>query len=214
MITESIKALLGEELTKQVEDALKGKGKEGKDVDLVVGNDGSFVPADKYDAEKKGKASAETALKSAAEALKEVGGSGDPAKIADDVKAAQTKINDLSKEHKAELLKIQRSTAVKTALAGKVHDTDDIIKLLEMDKLEIDENGSLKSNIDDLMKPIKESKPYLFIEEKQTTTQQPPAINGAQPAGSGAGAAGGQGGVQPSSLTDAIKLALASQQKQ
>ena len=47
MITESVKNILGEDLTSQVEAALKGKGKDGKDVDLVVGNDGTFVPAEK-----------------------------------------------------------------------------------------------------------------------------------------------------------------------
>ena len=46
MIIEGIKSLLGDELSAQVEAALKGKGKDGKDVDLVIGNDGSFVPAD------------------------------------------------------------------------------------------------------------------------------------------------------------------------
>ena len=49
MISESIKTLLDDELTAQVENVLKGKGKDGKDVDLVVGNDGTFVPADKYE---------------------------------------------------------------------------------------------------------------------------------------------------------------------
>ena len=48
MITESVKTILGADLSNQVEAALKGKGKDGKDVDLVVGNDGTFVPADKY----------------------------------------------------------------------------------------------------------------------------------------------------------------------
>ncbi|GAC41897.1 phage scaffolding protein [Paenibacillus popilliae] len=179
MIAESIKKLLGEELSKQVEGALKGTGKEGKDVDLVVGNDGSFVPTEKYDAANKGKVSAETALKSAAEALKTVGGSGDPAKIADDVKAAQSKIDELGKAHKAELLKIQRTSAIKTALAGKVHDADDIIKLLDMDKIEVDDSGSLKTNIDDLVKSVKETKPYLFISEKPETTLD---VTGAKPA--------------------------------
>lgn len=47
MIIEGIRNLLGEDLAKQVETALKGKGKDGKDVDLVVGNDGTFVPAEK-----------------------------------------------------------------------------------------------------------------------------------------------------------------------
>lgn len=40
MITDTIKELLGEELVAQVEAALKGKGKDGKDVDLRISNDG------------------------------------------------------------------------------------------------------------------------------------------------------------------------------
>ena len=92
MITESIRILLGEELAQRVEEAIKGKGKDGKDIDLVVGNDGSFVPAEKYNGANSGKTSAENALKAAAEALKAIGGSGDPAKIGDDVKAAQETI--------------------------------------------------------------------------------------------------------------------------
>ena len=63
MIIEGIKSLLGDELSAQVEAALKGKGKDGKDVDLVIGNDGSFVPADKYNGANSGKTSAENALK-------------------------------------------------------------------------------------------------------------------------------------------------------
>ena len=34
MITESVKTILGADLSNQVEAALKGKGKDGKDVDL------------------------------------------------------------------------------------------------------------------------------------------------------------------------------------
>ena len=79
MITESVKTILGADLANQVEAALKGKGKDGKDVDLVVGNDGTFVPAAKYNGANSGKTSAENALKAAAEALKTIGGSGDPA---------------------------------------------------------------------------------------------------------------------------------------
>ena len=63
MIIEGIKSLLGDELAAQVEAALQGKGKDGKDVDLVIGNDGSFVPADKYNGANSGKTSAENALK-------------------------------------------------------------------------------------------------------------------------------------------------------
>ena len=91
-------------------------------MDLVVGNDGTFVPADKYNGANSGKTSAENALKAAAEALKAIGGSGDPAKIADDVKTAQTTLETLRTNHQKEITKIQKNTALRMALANQAHD--------------------------------------------------------------------------------------------
>ena len=183
MIIEGIKSLLGDELSAQVEAALKGKGKDGKDVDLVIGNDGSFVPADKYNGANSGKTSAENALKAAAEALKAIGGTGDPAKIADDVKNAQTTIANLQATHDAEIKKISKNAALRMALNGKVHDPSDIIGLLDLDKIDVDDTGNLKTDLDPLLKPIKESKSYLFIEPAKPGA---PDIKGAKPAEPGA----------------------------
>lgn len=183
MIIEGIKTLLGDELSAQVEAALKGKGKDGKDVDLVIGNDGSFVPADKYNGANSGKTSAENALKSAAEALKAIGGTGDPAKIADDVKNAQTTIANLQATHDAEIKKISKNAALRMALNGKVHDPSDIIGLLDLDKIDVDDTGSLKTDLEALLKPIKETKAYLFKEESKPGA---PSIKGAKPAEPGA----------------------------
>lgn len=187
---EKIKELLGEELAGQVEAALKGKGKDGRDIDLVIGNDGSYVPAEKLETERQARTSAETALKNAAAALKGVGGSGDPAKIADDVAAAQQKLTNLESGYKKELAGIKRTAAVKLGLAGKVHDPDDIIPLLEMDKIELDDAGNLKAPIDELVKSIKEQKPYLFVEDKPTGTGGTPTIKGTKPADPGNGGKG------------------------
>lgn len=187
---EKIKELLGEELAGQVEAALKGKGKDGRDIDLVIGNDGSYVPAEKMETERQARTSAETALKNAAAALKGVGGSGDPAKIADDVAAAQQKLTNLESGYKKELAGIKRTAAVKLGLAGKVHDPEDIIKLLEMDKIELDDAGNLKAPIDELVKSIKEQKPYLFVEDKPTGTGGTPTIKGTKPADPGNGGKG------------------------
>ena len=182
MITESVKTILGADLSNQVEAALKGKGKDGKDVDLVVGNDGTFVPADKYNGANSGKTSAENALKAAAEALKAIGGSGDPAKIADDVKTAQTTLETLRTNHQKEITKIQKNTALRMALANQAHDPADIISLLDLDKIEVDAAGTLKTDLDGLLKPLKESKADLF------TSQDPvnPDSKGAKPADPGA----------------------------
>ena len=179
MITESVKTILGEDLTSQVEAALKGKGKDGKDVDLVVGNDGTFVPAEKFN----GANSGENALKAAAEALKAIGGSGDPAKIADDVKTAQATIDTLRTDHQKEIAKIQKNTALRMALADKAHDPADIISLLDLDKIEVDDAGTLKTDLDGLLKPLKESKAYLF---KSQEPGKNPDIKGAKPADPGA----------------------------
>lgn len=183
MIIEGIKSLLGDELSAQVEAALKGKGKDGKDVDLVIGNDGSFVPADKYNGANSGKTSAENALKAAAEALKAIGGTGDPAKIADDVKNAQTTIANLQATHDAEIKKISKNAALRMALNGKVHDPSDIIGLLDLDKIDVDDTGSLKTDLEGLLKPIKETKAYLFKEESKPGATD---IKGAKPAEPGA----------------------------
>lgn len=180
MITEGIRTALGEELAKQIEEALKGKGKDGKDLDLVVGNDGSYVPADKFNTATSGKSTAEAALKAAAEALKGIGGTGDPAKIADDVLAAQQKMTNLQETYDAEIARISKDAALRTALTGKVYDPADIIGLLDLAKVELDDSGNLKTNLDDMLKPIKESKAYLFKNEEQG---QP--IKGTSPAGPG-----------------------------
>lgn len=182
MIIEGIRNLLGEDLAKQVEAALKGKGKDGKDVDLVVGNDGTFVPAEKYNGANSGKTSAENALKAAAEALKAVGGSGDPAKIAEDVKAAKDKIDTLQTNHTAELARISKRSALQMALNGKVYDPSDIIGLLDMDKIEVGDDGALKTDLEGLLKPIKESKAYLF---KEDPSKNPPPVHGVTPADPG-----------------------------
>lgn len=183
MIIEGIKSLLGDELSAQVEAALKGKGKDGKDVDLVIGNDGSFVPAEKYNGANSGKTSAENALKAAAEALKAIGGTGDPTKIAEDVKNAQTTIANLQSTHDAEIKKISKNAALRMALNGKVHDPSDIIGLLDLEKIDVDDKGSLKTDLEGLLKPIRESKAYLFKEESKPGA---PDIKGAKPAEPGA----------------------------
>ena len=46
----TLKELLGEELFVAVVDALKGKGHDGRDVELAVANDGSYLPKSKFDA--------------------------------------------------------------------------------------------------------------------------------------------------------------------
>ena len=57
MIHETIKTLLGEDLTKSVEEAPRAKAKTVRT--SIVGNDGSYVPSMKYDQLKTEKAASD-----------------------------------------------------------------------------------------------------------------------------------------------------------
>ena len=103
------------------------------------------------------------------------------AKIADDVKVAKEKFDTLQTTHAAELAKISKRSALQMALNGKVYDPSDIIGLLDMDKIEVSDDGSLKTDLEGLLKPIKESKAYLFKEDPAKT----PPVHGATPADPG-----------------------------
>ena len=45
-----LKEILGEDLYNQVAEQLKGKGPQGKDIEIVATNTGEYVPATKYEA--------------------------------------------------------------------------------------------------------------------------------------------------------------------
>lgn len=116
MIAEPIKTLLGAELTGQVEAALKGKGKNGADFDLITETGKNTVPLETH------------------------------------------------QQLQAQLTRLQKTTALKLGLGAGVHDPEDIISRLDLDKLELDEQGNLMTKLEDLIAPIRESKPYLFKE--------------------------------------------------
>lgn len=176
MITKSIKDLLGAELAGQVEEALKGKGKDGVDVDLVVGNDNTFIPAETHEMAKSQAEKAEATLKAVAESLKGLGGTGNSENLAADVLKVQGDMAALQDTHAKDMALLQKTTALKLALGASVHDPDDVISRLDLDKIELDEKGAPKGDLAELIKPIKESKPYLF---KEAANQLKGAVPGA-----------------------------------
>ncbi len=190
MIHASIKALLGDELSAQVEAALKAQGKGGADVDVVVGNDGSYISAENHAAVKGQAEAAEKTLQSVAGVLKDLGATGDAKNLAADVLKVKGDVEALQNGHAAEMAKLQKTTALKLGLGANVHDPDDIISRLDLEKIELDESGKLKSDLDELVKPIRESKPYLFKEPPKQELDLKGAVPGQM--GAAAGAPGGE----------------------
>ena len=181
MIHETIKTLLGEDLTKSVEEALKGKGKDGKDVDLVVGNDGSYVPSAKYDQLKTEKAASDklaTDVQAQLTALKAT----DPEKLKTDLAAAQAEAENLKTKHAEELAKLRMDAALDSAIhAAKGRNPKAIKALINREGLKLKDDGTLEG-LD--LEALKKSDAYLFeIETTRDEGQGASGGSGSSPAG-------------------------------
>lgn len=80
-------------------------------------------------------------------------------------------------EFENQLKATQRGSAIKLALAGKVHDADLVASLLDGETIELDKDGNIAKGLDDQIKTLKESKSFLFVDENSQ-----PNIKGAKPA--------------------------------
>ena len=80
--------------------------------------------------------------------------------------------NKAAKEkYEAELKDIQLASAIKLAVAGKVHDEDLVSGLVDKTKLIIGDDGKVVG-LDEQIAALKESKAFLFKPEDETNQQQ------------------------------------------
>lgn len=184
MLAARIKELLGEELAKQVEDKLKGQGKDGKDIDAVIGNDGSFVPSDKHDALKSEKSAAEKLAADTATQLKQLKDAGDPEKLKADLAAAQTKLTELEKGHAAEVSKIRKANLITVKVMGEAHDPSDVVSVLDLDKIMLNDKNEIVGGLDDQLKELKTKKPHWFKAAEDGPSGGIPPNQGGKPAAS------------------------------
>lgn len=96
----------------------------------------------------------------------------------------QTKFEALEKQYKDEkeiletkIKETKMASALKLALAGKVHDADLVTGLIDKTKIELGEDGSVKKALDEQIKELQTSKSFLFVPETGT----PSGIRGATP---------------------------------
>jgi hypothetical protein len=114
-------------------------------------------------------------------------------KQADGNAELQKKFDDLEKQYKTDkeefdnkLKDTQLSSALKLALAGKVHDADLVTGLIDKTKIEIGTDGNIAKGLDEQLKTLQESKSFLFTPQTQGVT-----ISGAKPADGNPGGTGG-----------------------
>lgn len=161
----TLEELLSEkpELLSQVKEVIGDKK-------LHVTNDGNWIPKEKFNdlnEEKKQLVAQLGERDQQLETLKK--SSGDTEKLQQELSRMQEENKTTKAKYESEMRELRTTSAIRTALAGKVHNPDVAMKLLDASKIELDDSGAVKGGFDDQVKSLKESDPYLFVAEPTTT---------------------------------------------
>jgi len=162
-----LKELLGEELFGQVTAALKGKGKDNKDVELII-NDGNYIPRTKFNELNEKVKSLEKEIATRDEQLKDL---AEKAKGNEELTkqiAALTEANAKTKaEYEAKLKDITLNTAIEKALtANQAKYVDLLVGKIDKSKLVLD--GEKVIGLDEQIAGLKEAFKDLFGETRIT----------------------------------------------
>ncbi|MFD2658621.1 phage scaffolding protein [Gracilibacillus thailandensis] len=192
-----LKELLGEELYNQV------KEKAGDEHKIAIVSDGSYIPKDKFDQVNQEK---NDYKKQVSDRDKQLDDLKTKATGNEDLQAQIQQLQDDNKKIKDDYeAKIQKQTfdyTLKDALqANKVRNPKAVQALLDTESIKLD--GDKLLGLDDQLKNIKESDPYLFQEEQQ----EPP-----KPSFTTGNHQKQQGNGEPSSLGEALAQKFAQKQ--
>lgn len=126
-----------------------------------------------------------------------------------DADGLKAEIERLQQENKAaketyekELKEIQLNNAIKLSINGKVHDEDIVSQLIKKDELVLSEDGKVVG-LDEQINSLKETKGFLFIEEKQDEQEEQPGFQ----------KVGNEQPNNPQAMDDAIAAAFGNTEK-
>lgn len=143
-------------------------GLSEEQADKVIAGFGAMIPKSRFDEVNQAKKDLEKQIADRDKQLEEL------KKI--DAEGLQAKITELQnaneaakKDFEAKLKETQLNSALKLALAGKVHDADLVATLIDKEKIELGEDGNITKGLDEQIKSLQESKSFLFVPEKEPT---------------------------------------------
>lgn len=116
----------------------------------------------------------------AIEALKVKEGASEEAKqqLAD----LQAQFESYKTDSEANLAQVKKTNAVALALKDVgAHNSEDLMRFIDLDKIELAEDG--KPKLDETIQGLKETSPYLFVEQQQQEPQPKFAVGGNPSAG-------------------------------
>ncbi|MGD9678420.1 MAG: phage scaffolding protein [Vulcanibacillus sp.] len=177
-----------------LKELLKKTGFEDAKLDETVGEINKelpkhFVPKSQYNDLSEAKKQLESDLKDRDKQLTDLKKAvGDNEDLKKQIEQLQTDNKTKDEEHQAKIKDMAVATAIKLAVAGDVHDPDLLLSILDKSKIGIDENGNIKTGLEDQVKALRESKAFLFVQKEGDTR-----FKGASPAeGKDKGAGNGQ----------------------
>lgn len=166
-----------------LKELLKNAGLEESKIDEFVAEFNKevpkhLIPKEKFNEVSEAKRKAEETLGERDKQLEELSKSaGASEELKKQIETLQNENKTAKEKYETEAKELKLNTALKLSLAGKVHDPDIVLGLLDKTKLELDENDNIKAGLDDQIKSLQESKAFLFVPEKDDT----PAFKGFKP---------------------------------
>lgn len=123
-----------------------------------------FVPRDRLNEATKAKEQAETSYNTVkAELDKLKASAGDNEALQSQIKKLQDDLKEKDKTYAAEIADMKMSNAIQAAIAADAQDAELVSGLLDRSKLILSDDGKV-TGLDDQIKGLKESKPFLFKE--------------------------------------------------
>lgn len=97
---------------------------------------------------------------------------GDNTELQGTIKQLQAENKKAKEEYEKEIKETRLTSAIKVAIAGKVHDVEIVANQFDKGKISVDENGKL-TGLDDQLKALQENKAFLFKTGQQQQNYNP-----------------------------------------
>lgn len=132
----------------------------------------TFVPKTRFDEVNNAKKQLETDIKDRDTQLETIKKSvGDNEALKNQIETLQAENKTNKEQFETELKELQISNAIKLAIADKAQDAELVAGLFDKSKLILGEDGKI-TGLDEQVKTLKESKPFLFKTEDNTQQNQ------------------------------------------
>lgn len=126
----------------------------------------SYVPKADYDTANQAKGQLEKDIKDRDKQLEDLKkNSGDNAELKKQIETLQAENKAAVEKNEADMKELKLSTAIKLAIAESAQDADLVTGLFDKSKLILSDDGKV-TGLEEQLKSIKESKPFLFKEVK------------------------------------------------